>query len=292
VRGPRTCPIQRSVLDADLPARLPGAFIVPGKRRFQGCILCPKPACGRAGGTLRKALPFLLLLLGCAGRHVTPPNIAAPGAEASQTLAPRAFTYGPGDRIDVKVWRHDELDMSITIGPDGEFFFPLVGRVHAVGMTCAELVSALEQGLKGYYTDASVAVNVLAVNNQKVFVLGEVRTPAVLQIENDLSIVEALTRTGGINPDARTSNVLLIRGGIERPQLFTVNVDAIFRQGDMSQLVYLQRGDIVVVPSKTITNVERFFRRMQSVIAPFVGGSAVYRNSISGGAQGTSSFLQ
>jgi len=70
-----------------------------------------------------------------------------------------------------------------------------------------------------------------------------------------------------------------------------VNVDAIYGRGDMSQMVFLQRGDIVVVPAKTITDVERFFRRVQGLLAPFVAGSAIYRNAISGGAQGTSSVL-
>ena len=170
--------------------------------------------------------------------------------------------------------------------------FPLIGRIQAAGMTYPELVVQLEEGLSKYYKDISVAVNVLEVNNQKVFVLGEVRSPAVIQIDSDLSIIEALTITGGINQDARTSNVLLVRGGLDAPELYTVDVEAIYEEGDFSQLVFLQRGDIVVVPAKTIVNVERFFKHVQNMLAPFVAGSAIYRNAISGGAQGTSSVLQ
>jgi polysaccharide biosynthesis/export protein len=239
--------------------------------------------------------PWVLLplsLCACAAQSARAPNIST-SDDATFIRPPAAteFMFGPGDHLSVKVWRHDELDMDITIAPDGGLTFPLVGRVQASGMSYAQLVSVLEEGLKGYYNDVSVAVNVVEVSNQKVFVLGEVRSPTVLQISNDLSILEALTRTGGINPDARTSNVLLIRGSLDEPQLYTVDVDAIYGRGDLSQLVYLQRGDIVVVPPRTITNVERFFRRIQGVVAPFVGGSAVYRNAISGGAQGTSSAL-
>jgi protein involved in polysaccharide export with SLBB domain len=131
-------------------------------------------------------------------------------------------------------------------------------------------------------------VNVISVTNQKVIVIGEVQQPQVLQITNEMSLLEALTRTGGINPDARTSNVLLIRGGnLDKPQLVTVNVDAIYGRGDFSQMVYLQRGDIVYVPTKTITNVERFFHRLSAVLGPAVSGSAIYRNIISGGAAGS-----
>ncbi|MFH1467343.1 MAG: polysaccharide biosynthesis/export family protein [Pseudomonadota bacterium] len=241
---------------------------------------------------MRIALLLATLAVGCAHGAARAPNIStAAGAATLKAPSPAEFVFGPGDRMSIRVWRHTEMDMEVTVAPDGGITYPLVGRIQVAGMSYPALVAALEEGLSTYYTDVSVAVNVEEVSNQKVFVLGEVRTPAVLQVQNDLSILEALARTGGIDPDARTDNVLLIRGGLEKPELFTVNVKAIYADGDLSQLVYLQRGDIVVVPTKTIADVETFFRRIQGVLAPFVGGSAIYRNAISGGAQGTSSAM-
>ena len=201
------------------------------------------------------------------------------------------FVFGPGDRFAITVWRHSDMDMEVTIAPDGYITYPLVGRLQAAGMTYPELVATLETGLTDYYTDVSVAVNVVSIQNQKVFVLGEVGQPAVLQVENDLSVLEALTRTGGINADARTDNVLLIRGGLEAPELVLIDVAAIYGSGDLTQMVNLQRGDIVYVPAKTITNVERFFRRIGGLIAPAVAGTVVYRNATTGNAQGASSAL-
>ena len=217
---------------------------------------------------------------------------ATPVSVAEMTVSEAApFVFGPGDRFAITVWRHTEMDMEVTIAPDGYITYPLVGRISAAGMTYPELVATLETGLSDYYTDVSVAVNVVEIQNQKVFVLGEVSQPAVLQVENNLTVLEALTRTGGINPDSRTDNVLLIRGGLETPELVVIDVASIYGVGDMSQMVSLQRGDIVYVPSKTITNVERFFRRIQALIAPAVAGTVVYRNSTTGGAQGASSAL-
>lgn len=212
-----------------------------------------------------------------------PPNVD--DTEISLRLpAAQAFTFGPGDSLRVWVWRHEDLTMDVTIAPDGAISYPLVGRVVVAGLTYEQLVGKLQDAVDEYYVDAQVSVNILQVTNQKVIVIGEVQAPQVLQITNDLSVLEALTRTGGINPDARTENILVIRGGIEKPQLFTVDVDAIFGRGDFSQMVYLQRGDIVYVPTRTITNVERFFSRLSKVLSPAVSGSAVYRNIISGGA--------
>lgn len=198
---------------------------------------------------------------------------------------------GPGDIISLKVWRQQELEGQIVIAPDGTIALPLAGRIQVEGMSWSELVAAIDQSLSQYLVDPSISVDLVELNSQKVIVLGEVQNPAVLQAVNNLTILEALARTGGINADARTDNVMLVRGGAEEPQLYLVDVRGIYERGDFSQLVTLQGGDIVVVPSKTIVNVERFFRRMQAVLAPFLAGSAIYRNAVSGGAQGTSFLL-
>lgn len=229
---------------------------------------------------------FLLLvtLLGCSGGKL-PPNVAQTELPL-RVPAAQAFTFGPGDGLRISVWRHDDLSMEVTVAPDGAISYPLVGRIQVAGKTYEELVTTLRQAVAEYYVDAQVSVNITQVTNQKVIVIGEVREPMVLQVTNDLSLLEALTRTGGIHPDARTKNVLLIRGGIETPQLYTVDVDSIYGRGDFSQMVYLQRGDIVYVPSRTITDVERFFRRFQGILAPAVSGSAVYRNIASGSTLG------
>jgi polysaccharide export outer membrane protein len=231
----------------------------------------------------------LLLALACA--PVEPPvNVAEAGMELQLPPA-KAFTFGPGDVMRIWVWRHEDLTIDVTIAPDGAIAYPLVGRIVVAGLTYEELMSQLQAKVAEYYVDAQVQVNVLSVTNQKVMVLGEVSLPQVIQITNDLSILEALVRSGGIKPEARTSNVLLIRGGLAKPELYTVNVEAIYGRGDLSQMVYLQRGDIVVVPTRTITNVERFFKSVQTILAPAVGASAVYRNFLGSGAQGVSSSL-
>ncbi len=232
---------------------------------------------------------FLLAALACVP-PTSPVNVADTDLDLHLPTS-EAFTFGPGDALRIWVWRHDDLSVDVTVAPDGAIAYPLVGRIVVAGLTYDGVMAKLQAAVSEYYVDAQVQVNVTNVTNQKVLVLGEVSQPQVMQIKNDLSILEALVTAGGINPDARTSNVLLIRGGLEKPTLYTVNVDAIFGKGDVSQLVYLQRGDIVVVPTKSITNVDRFFRHVQAILAPAVGGSAVYRNFLGGGAQGVSSSL-
>jgi polysaccharide export outer membrane protein len=225
----------------------------------------------------------LLALLACA--HTRPPNVQDVDVPLKLPAA-EAFTFGPGDSLQIRVWRHDDLSMDVTIAPDGAISYPLVGRVQVAGLTYDQVVARLQSAVSEFYVDAQVSVNIAQVTNQKVLVLGEVAQPMVLQITNDLSLLEALTRAGGIHADARTKNVLVVRGGADKPVVFTVDVEAVYGRGDFAQMVYLQRGDIVYVPAKTITDVERFFKRMQGMLAPAVSGSATYRNVVSGNVLG------
>ena len=219
----------------------------------------------------------LNLWLGCA-KHKAP-NIAESDPSAYQVPEPEDFKLGKGDKIAIRVWRHPDLDMDITIAPDGTITYPLVGAITVEGLTYPELVQTLTAAIKDYYQDPQVSVNIIELNNQKVFVLGAgVATPSVLQLQSEMTVLEALTRSGGLSATARTNNVLLIRGGLEDPQLYKVNVASITNKGQMDQMIYLQRGDIVVVPQRTITSTAQYFRDISAILAPAVGGSAIYRN--------------
>jgi polysaccharide export outer membrane protein len=240
---------------------------------------------------IRFFLLVLIPLVACLPKQAVSLSEAPDGVVSLTPPHAEDFVFGPGDVINIKMWRQDDMNMEVVIAPDGVISYPLIGRIKVSGLTYPQLLKHMERALSEYYKDPSIAVNVVKVSNQKVFVLGEVKNPAVLQIENDLSVVEALTRTGGISGDAKTSNLLLIRGGVDDPILLIINIADLFSKGDLTQNIYLQRGDILLVPPKTIVHVERFFLRVQGVLAPFLSGSALYRNVSGPGAQGTSSGL-
>lgn len=219
-------------------------------------------------------------------------RVEVPNVSEAAVPGPEAFQLGPGDRISVRVWRQDDLTTDLIIAPDGTINFPLVGQLQVAGMTYPQLTAKLTEAIATYYANPQVAVNILEVHSQKVFVVGEVSQPAVIELTRPITVMDAITETGGINSFAQTRNVLLIRGGMDEPELYTVDVHAILSEGRLDQNVLLQRGDILYVPTRTITNAARFFRDVQTVLAPFLAGSAIYRNALGGSAQGTSSVLE
>lgn len=218
----------------------------------------------------------------------------AAAAPAAPLRVPSAadVVLGPGDVVRVEVFRHADAGGETAVGPDGTIILPLVGPVRAEGMTHPELQDTLRGAYAAYLERPELRVELVAVRSQKVLVVGEVAQPAALVATGRLTLVEALARTGGISPTARTDNVLVIRGGLAEPALLTVDVRAILAEGRVGDDVVLQRGDIVVVPARTITRVARAFRDVQGVLAPVVAGSAIWRNAVGpGAAQGTDYLL-
>ena len=194
----------------------------------------------------------------------------------------------PGDEIAITVYRNDELNRKLIIHPDNLFFYPLVGEIDTRNKTPAQIRGVITTKLSKYIVDPQVSVDIIAYNRpkiiidpqvsvevvalsgQKIFVLGEVNRPGVFIADSGIDLIEAISRAGGFTLEGRPENVMLIRGGMERPELVLLNIDEFFNGTDLTQNVPLQKGDIIYVPASTIANVDRFFKHLAAIINPIV----------------------
>jgi polysaccharide export outer membrane protein len=139
-----------------------------------------------------------------------------------------------------------------TVAADGTIYFPFVGRIHAAGKTVGELRDQLTSGLVRYIRNPQVDVRVLSYRGQKVQVTGQVKTPGPLSISDvPLSLVDAITRSGGTTTDADLQRVRLTRHN----QLYVLDANRMLDSGDMKQNVMLQAGDIINVPDRIDSRV-------------------------------------
>jgi polysaccharide export outer membrane protein len=90
--------------------------------------------------------------------------------------------------------------------------------------------------------------------DNKVYVLGEVNRRGIIRITDQLSILEAITAAGGITKQGK-HKVILIRGGLGDPHMLVVDINKIVKEGDLSENIYLARGDIVYVPTTLMTHI-------------------------------------
>jgi len=183
----------------------------------------------------------------------------------------RAYRIGPGDAVRVTVWNHPDLNQppnlavtpsSLTSGSasvasnvvpyrvvdrDGSIYFPLAGRVPAVGRTVPELRSQIARQLSRFVKDPQVEVEIAAFRSQRVFIVGEVKTPGNLAITDlPMPIADAIGQAGGATPNADLSAVTVARGD----KTWTVDLERLYYEGDLSLNMVLRHGDVVTVPDR------------------------------------------
>jgi len=145
------------------------------------------------------------------GSKTNSPDIAdvlarKPAAAANQSGAeenPSSYTLGPGDEVTVAATDVEEFKgIPARVDMQGNVRLPLIGKVHAAGLTPAELESAIKRDLKVYVKEPDVIVTVMNFRSQPVMILGAVNSPGTHQLEGRKTLFEVLSEVGGVRPDA------------------------------------------------------------------------------------------
>jgi polysaccharide export outer membrane protein len=193
----------------------------------------------------------LLAISGCAANG---PGVDDPHrqSEAGLTHGNGVMEYriGPADILSISVWNHKEMNRTVTVRPDGQVSFALIGDIPVVGLTPLELQGAMEKAL-GEYMDlipGEVSVVVDAVHSYKVSVLGEVRLPGRFEFQNQASVLDALAEAGGLTEFASGSNILILRTTGGRSERIRFNYQQLLKSGNREARVLIFPGDVILVP--------------------------------------------
>jgi polysaccharide export outer membrane protein len=182
--------------------------------------------------------------------------VAALGAAPLQP-APTDYVVGPQDVLTITSYDQSDLSGRFTLEADGTFSYPLIGRVKAGGLTLRALEEALKKRLKdeGFFKNPQITVAIEAYKSQKVFIVGEVRSPGMYPLSGHMSLVEVLARAGSTLPTA-SGEAVIVHGGDKAsgPTLPSrdddvqrVNLRAL-ENGSLAQNMILRDGDTVFVP--------------------------------------------
>ena len=119
-------------------------------------------------------------------------------AEVKQQPQTKDYTIGPGDRLTIQIWDHDDLNRTVEVAPDGTFSFPFIGKVQASDKTAFMIENILVEKLSnGYLVGPQVSVNVVEYNNKKVFLFGEVVRPGSYVLRSNMRLLELISDAGG-----------------------------------------------------------------------------------------------
>ncbi len=174
------------------------------------------------------------------------PHAGAGAARAAEASAD--YIIGPSDVLNIVFWREKELSSEVLVRPDGKISMPLLNDVMAAGLTPEQLRRILADTAKRYIEDPVVTVVVKQINNNRVFVMGQVRNPGPFVLTGPTTVLQALAMAGGFTDFADRGHVLVTRVENGAQSTFTFNYDTVVRKGDLSGNLLLKAGDTIVVP--------------------------------------------
>jgi polysaccharide export outer membrane protein len=188
---------------------------------------------------------LLLGLVACGTGKVHPP------LEENDNLADAPYLIGPGDVLDIVVWRNPELSVKIPVRPDGKISTPLVEDLWASDKTPTELARDVEKVLSKYVQKPVVTVIVTdfgGVYRQQIRVIGEATTPKALPYRENMTLLDVMISVGGITEFAAGNKASVVRRTPEGNRKFGVRLSDLIDDGDLSANVRMRPGDILVIP--------------------------------------------
>jgi polysaccharide biosynthesis/export protein len=184
--------------------------------------------------------------------------VAAGAVAAAQEVEPAKpapivgsdYVIGPGDVLQVFVWRNPELTTTVPVRPDGKISTPLVEDVVAVGKNPSALARDIEKVLANYVR--SPQVNVIVTQPASVYsqvkIIGQVVRPQALAYREGMTVLDAVLAVGGLAQFAAGNRAHLVRTVDGKQTEIRIKLGALVNGGDMKQNVALRPGDVLVVP--------------------------------------------
>jgi len=189
------------------------------------------------------ATALAALLAGCASD--LPP--------APQSVASTEYNYkiGPGDTLNIVVWRNPELSMSVPVRPDGKISAPLIDDLDALGKDSTSLARDIEQELAKFIRDPVVTVIVTSFvgpYSEQIRVVGEATKPQTLPYKQKMTLLDVMIAVGGMTDFADGNRATILRMGDDATTQYSVRLKDLIKSGDVSANVEMKPGDVLIIP--------------------------------------------
>lgn len=182
------------------------------------------------------------VLAGCASSHPPAPSVAA--------SADYNYIIGPGDTVNIVVWRNPELSMSVPVRPDGKLATPLVENIVAMGKDPSTLARDIEKELGKFIRDPVVTVIVtgfVGPYSEQIRVVGEASKPQILAYKQKMTVLDVMIAVGGLTDFADGNSATILRTS-EGNKQYSVRLKDLVKRGDVSANVEMKPGDVLIIP--------------------------------------------
>jgi polysaccharide biosynthesis/export protein len=194
----------------------------------------------------RLAAAVLLILAGTSPVHAQQ-SAAAARAAASDSVE-QEYLVGPGDVLEVVVWKEADLSKDVTVRLDGRITVPLLGDVDAAGRTPQRLAEEIASRLAKFIATPQVTVGVTTAGSSRFYVIGMVANSGEYKFTGRTTVVQALALAGGFQQFAKTDSIVIIRRVKGVQTFLPVNYKRLAEARDATQNIFISPGDTILVP--------------------------------------------
>lgn len=149
-----------------------------------------------------------------------------------------------GDLLDVSVWGDETLSKVMRVLPDGSISFPLAGQIIVAGSSSSEIAEKITLKLKKYLPDPEVTVIVQGTEGNKVYILGKVNKPGVIPLQGPMTVLQALSISGGFDRFADLGEIKILRG----QKVLEVPYNELIKGENLKSNYSLEADDTILVP--------------------------------------------
>ena len=162
-------------------------------------------------------------------------------------VSAETYRVGAGDVLSIKVYDNDDLATKVRVSTNGTIVMPLLGQVEVKQLSVHEITDKITALLAdGYLVNPQVNVFVEEFRSKKVVILGNVRTPGLVELSGPTNFLELVSKAGGLDKEAGdTATIQRTNGGEEN--VIVVDLLALIEKGELSQNVEILDGDTVFI---------------------------------------------
>ena len=201
-----------------------------------------------SSGFRRAALLLITAALGIAASGCASKFPAAPQQAASN--ADYSYLIGPGDNLNIVIWRNPELSTSVPVRPDGMITTPLVEDIKATNKTPTQLAREIEKALTKYIQDPIVTIIVtgfVGPYSEQIRIVGQAARPQTLPYRQNMSLLDVMIAVGGVTDFAAGNRATILRTREGNAQ-YRVRLNDLLQKGDVGANVEMRPGDVLIIP--------------------------------------------
>lgn len=168
------------------------------------------------------------------------------GGLVEREVDPTTYILGAGDMLTIGIWTSEPLMFDVPVSPEGKVVIPRVGMVSVKDLTLEEGVSAITSKIKSVFRTSAVDVTLKRLRQFKVYVLGAVRSPAVVPATPADRVFDVIQKSGGVLDTGSVRAISIVRD--DEPESIPVDLERYLSYGDNTHNPVLQGGDRIIVP--------------------------------------------